>query len=93
MRRLDRHGAILFVDARDPSTGCPVDRAEILSRFHAEEKGRLLSGAAAFAAMWRAIPLLAPLGQMARLPPLLWLLERAYLGFLRFRPRLQAWMR
>jgi hypothetical protein len=53
----------------------------------------LLDGAAAFAAMWRAIPLLSPLGHAARLPPLLWLLERAYRGFLRIRPRLQAWVR
>ena len=48
-------------------------------------------GAAAFAAMWRAIPVLRPLGQAARFPPLLWLLERAYRGFLRIRPRLQVW--
>jgi hypothetical protein len=51
----------------------------------------LLDGAAAFAAMWRAIPLLSPLGHAARLPPLSWLLERAYRGFLRIRPRLQVW--
>jgi hypothetical protein len=51
----------------------------------------LLHGAAAFAAMWRAIPALRPLGQAARFPPLSWLLERAYRGFLRIRPRLQVW--
>jgi predicted DCC family thiol-disulfide oxidoreductase YuxK len=43
MRRLDRRGAIRFVDACDPATACPLDRADILSHFHAEEAGRLLS--------------------------------------------------
>ena len=47
---------------------------------------------AAFAAMWRAIPLLRPLGQMARNRLVLSLLERLYLRFLRVRPRLQRWL-
>lgn len=90
MRRLDRRGAISFVDVAagaDPS--CPVDRAQLLARFHAEEDGRILSGAAAFAAMWRAIPMLRPLGLAARHPLVLRMLEAAYLRFLRLRPRLQ----
>jgi hypothetical protein len=62
MRRLDSRGAIDFVDlytARD----CPVDRGELVERFHAQEAGQpAVSGAAAFAAMWRAIPVLRPLG-------------------------------
>lgn len=89
MRRLDRAGAIEFVDATDADAGCPVDRAELLARFHAREDGVLLSGAAAFAAMWRAIPLLRPLGLAARQPWVLALLERLYRRFLRVRPRLQ----
>lgn len=89
MRRLDRAGAIRFVDAADGDSLCPVDRADLLARFHAREDGVMLSGAAAFAAMWRAIPLLRPLGVAARRPWVLALLERAYLGFLRIRPRLQ----
>lgn len=89
MRRLDRRGAIRFADACDPSAVCSLDRAEILSRFHAEEAGKLLSGAAAFAAMWRAIPMLRPLGLIAGWPPATPLFEIAYRGFLRVRPRLQ----
>ncbi len=90
MRRLDRRGAIAFVDVARGEGG-PIDCAVLLRRFHAQEAGGpLVSGAAAFAAMWRAIPLLAPLGRLARQPALLWLLERAYLGFLKIRPRLQA---
>ena len=90
MRRLDRRGAIDFVNVAGDGS-CPIDRAELLARFHAQEAGRpMVSGAAAFAALWRAIPVLAPLGHLARAPALLWLLERAYRGFLRLRPRLQA---
>ena len=89
MRRLDRRGAIAFADVATPGAACPIDRAELLARFHAREGDVLLSGAAAFAAMWRAIPLLRPLGLAARHPRLLALLERAYLGFLKLRPRLQ----
>ena len=88
MRRLDRAGAIHFVDATEEAS-CPIDRAELLARFHASEDGVLVSGAAAFAAMWRAIPLLRPLGLAARRPWVLTLLERLYLRFLRVRPRLQ----
>lgn len=89
MRRLDRKGAIRFVDATGDDVSCPIDRADLLARFHASEDGVLLSGAAAFAAMWRAIPLLRPLGLAARRPWVLALLERGYRGFLRIRPRLQ----
>ncbi len=89
MRRLDRAGAIRFVDATGEDIGCPVDRADLLARFHAREDGVMLSGAAAFAAMWRAIPLLRPLGLLARQPWVLALLDRAYRRFLRVRPLLQ----
>ena len=90
MRRLDRRGRIDFVDLTQvPAASCPIDRAEMLARFHASENGRILSGAAAFAAMWRAIPLLRPLGLAARSPWLLAALERLYLCFLRLRPRFQ----
>jgi predicted DCC family thiol-disulfide oxidoreductase YuxK len=90
MRRLDRRGAIRFHDVATGQGSCPIDRAELLARFHAREDGRLVSGAEAFAAMWRAIPVLAPFGHLARNRWLLGLLERLYLGFLRVRPRLQA---
>lgn len=89
MRRLDRTGAIRFVDIADPSSSCPVDRGAMLARFHAMEDGQLLTGAAAFAAMWRAIPLLRPIGLLARRRSVLDLLERLYLRFLRVRPRVQ----
>jgi predicted DCC family thiol-disulfide oxidoreductase YuxK len=90
MRRLDRRGAIRFVDATTTQAdACPIDRGALLGRFHASEDGVLLSGAAAFAAMWRAIPLLRPLGIAARVPVVLTLLEFGYRAFLRVRPRLQ----
>lgn len=90
MRRLDRRGAIEFVDVtRADVSACPIDPVMMLARFHASENGNLLSGAAAFAAMWRAIPLLRPLGLAARAPWVLAALERVYVLFLRVRPRLQ----
>ena len=61
----------------------------MLAQLHAREDGRLLNGAAAFAAMWRAIPVLRPLGIMARSPSVLRLLEWLYGAFLLARPKLQ----
>lgn len=93
MRKLDRRQAIDFVDI-EQAENCPVDQAELLQRFHAQERGQpIVSGAAAFAAMWRAIPVLRPLGLAARWRPVLWVLERAYLGFLVIRPWLQRRVR
>ena len=90
MRRLDGRGAIRFVDVAEADAACPIDRAALLARFHAMEDGRMMSGAAAFAAMWRAIPRLRPLGLLARNETVLVILERLYLLFLRVRPRLQG---
>lgn len=92
MERLDRRGAISFVDVSEGQPeSCPVAQEGLLARFHVRENGKVLSGAAGFAAMWRAVPLLRPLGELARLPPLNRVFERLYTVFLRFRPRLQKW--
>lgn len=90
MIRLDRLRAIDFVDVADTlPRDCPTDRQTLLARFHAQEDGQLLSGAAAFAAMWRAIPVLSRLGSWARNRVLLAMLEKLYAGFLVIRPLLQ----
>lgn len=89
MRKLDRAQSIQFIDATQDLTACPIDRADLLARFHACEDGTLLSGAAAFAAMWRVIPVLRPFGLLARQRWALGLIERGYRVFLRHRPKLQ----
>ncbi|WP_419727815.1 DCC1-like thiol-disulfide oxidoreductase family protein [Lichenicola sp.] len=89
MRRLDRRKAIEFVDVSREETVCPRDRRELLARFHALENGQILAGAAAFAAMWRAIPVLRPIGLLARNRRVLALLERLYDRFLQLRPGMQ----
>ncbi len=90
MRRLDKRRAINFVDVAPKDAACPIDRTLLLARFHAQEAGQpVVSGAAAFAAMWRTIPVLRPLGLVARNAMVLALLERTYTAFLKFRPRLQ----
>lgn len=93
MRRLDSAAAIEFVDLSLPG-GCPTDRAARLARLHAQPRGGpMVSGAAAFVAMWRVVPRLRPLAALASPPPVQWLLECAYLVFLRLRPGLQAMAR
>ncbi len=94
MQRLDRRERIAFVDVAAGDAPCPLDRQLMLARFHATTAaGETLSGAAAFAAMWRELPLLRPLGLVARNRLVLALLERAYLQFLKIRPTLQRWAR
>ena len=93
MRRLDRREAVDFVSIQG-GNGCPISTEDLMKRFHAQEQGEpIVSGAAAFAAMWRAIPVLRPLGLLARFKPVLWVLERMYRGFLKIRPWLQRRVR
>lgn len=94
MRRLDRERRIQFIDVSgDGDPSCPIDQRELLARFHAEEDGTIVSGAAAFAAMWRAIPILRPMGLAAKNGTVLKVLEWMYLRFLKVRPKLQALVR
>ncbi|MHA6719587.1 thiol-disulfide oxidoreductase DCC family protein [Sphingomonas sp. RS6] len=94
MRRLDRGRRLQFVDVSNDAAACPADRAAMLARFHVTDtSGQLHHGAAAFAAMWREIPLLRPLGHLARLPGVLSMLEWLYRRFLSVRPALQRHLR
>jgi len=65
-----------------------------MRRFHVRDNhGRLFSGGAAFARLWRALPGWRVAGWLFALPPLSWLLEGTYRVFLRGRPSLQRLVR
>ena len=90
MDRLDKHDRIEFIDIERDDASCPLERDVLLARLHAREgDGELVDGAAAFAAMWRQIPVMRPLGLASKNRAVLWLLERAYRGFLVVRPAVQ----
>jgi predicted DCC family thiol-disulfide oxidoreductase YuxK len=58
-RRAEGSDAVAFLDVADPGArpGVDLPRDRALARFHVREAdGRLLSGAAAFAALWRTLP-------------------------------------
>ena len=101
IRRLDREGRITFIPLL-PETGevvqingCPKTKKELLARFHAEEDGQLVSGAAAFAIMWRnsSSRVLRRIGILAERPSVLWILEKMYISFLVVRPQIQKMAR
>ena len=84
-------GALRLVDVSTPGVEAPegLDRATALARFHVRARdGRLLSGAAAFAELWSALPRWRRLGRLAALPGIAAALELAYRGFLVLRPAL-----
>lgn len=82
------------LDWMDVSAGAPLGEGlscdAAMRRFHVREAGgRLLSGGAAFARLWRALPGWRTLGWCLAWPPMSWRLELAYRAFLPLRPRLQ----
>jgi predicted DCC family thiol-disulfide oxidoreductase YuxK len=91
-RKLDKNGAVDFADVSSPTgePGPDLAREAAMARFHVRTPdGRLLSGAAAFAALWRTMP--GPwrmLGLVAGWRPLTLMLEGLYRAFLPVRPAL-----
>lgn len=84
--------AVCWVDASacaPEALGRDLDRGTALARLHLRlPDGRLVQGAAAFLAMWAALPQQPWLGRLARLldrPPLVRLLDLAYSAFLKLR--------
>lgn len=65
-----------------------------MGRFHVRRAdGRLVSGAAAFAELWKATPGWRWLGHIAALPPFVWIGEGLYRLFLLIRPSIQKAVR
>jgi predicted DCC family thiol-disulfide oxidoreductase YuxK len=94
IKKLDaKNGRIEFIDLASGGT-CPIDRADMLAKFHARESGQeLVCGVEAFGVMWRQVTPFQPLGWLTLFAPTRWLMGALYLQFLRVRPRLQRWMR
>ena len=86
---------VAWLDVSEASAALtPEDRARYLARFHVRRQdGSLLSGAAAFVALWRVMPGWRWLARFAVLPGVTPVLEQLYRGFLRVRPGIQRLVR
>jgi len=83
---------VVYCDLEEaPPLPAGLDPAAARGRFHVKAgEDEVLSGAAAFAALWaRSRGPLAWLGRALRWPPAGWFAERAYRAFLKVRPVLQ----
>ena len=89
-RRLSGAEQLDWVDvSAGASLGEGLSCDAAMRRFHVREaSGRLLSGGAAFARLWRALPGWRLLGWCLAWPPMSWALELAYRTFLPLRPKL-----
>lgn len=83
--------ALHFADVSgDAALSAGASRAQLLARFHVQRAdGTLISGAAAFVELWAQLPGWRWLARFGRLPGMLWVMERSYRLFLRWRPALQ----
>ncbi|EOA04455.1 hypothetical protein HBH1_03610 [Herbaspirillum sp. BH-1] len=93
-QRLGEQAPLRFCDISQPDRGSALPsgltREQLLARFHVQRAdGVVFSGAAAFVQLWASLPGWRWLARLARLPGMLWLMERSYRGFLRLRPALQ----
>ena len=83
-----------WVDAQgcdEAALGPALNRSAALARLHVRlADGTLLSGAAAFVAIWQRLPAFRGLAWLARVPGALLVMEGAYRAFLRIRPLWRA---
>lgn len=94
LRGADAIAWIDVADACDTKVGSDLSRHDALRRFHVRRKsGELASGAAAFAALWMALPSLSGPGRVLALPVVRHIAELVYRGFLLARPLLQRALR
>ncbi|MBX3507758.1 MAG: DUF393 domain-containing protein [Parvibaculum sp.] len=92
-RRREGARAINWVDVSKADyaggDGAP-ERETAMKRFHVKRAdGALVSGGAAFAELWVALPALRPIGILFRYPPFSWAITIGYRLFLPLRPWLQ----
>ena len=96
LKPLHPDAAVCYADISNAAVPlpCGTTREQLLARFHVQrQNGELLSGAQAFLALWTALPGWRWLALVGRLPGTVWLMERIYLLFLRWRPAIQRWAR
>ena len=88
-RRIDDDRKLCWIDIHaHPETlrAYGLTLTEAKQRMHVmESDGRMVSGAAAFVAMWRRLPRYRPLAWAVSLPGIFWLAEQAYSRFARWR--------
>ena len=91
-RDLNALQPVAWCDVSAPETALPQggSRETYMARFHVQTAdGTILSGAAAFVALWSVLPGWRWLGRFGKLPGMTPLLEATYRMFLKVRPRLQ----
>lgn len=92
-QRCNGADAINWVDVSDPQNAdvlADLDREDAMARFHIRSSdGALISGAEAFAGLWKALPGWKTAGAVAGAWGVRHVLEVGYRGFLIFRPSLQ----
>jgi len=88
-RNVDSNGSLILVDVSDDGivAQAGMRREALLARFHVmRADGTVLSGARAFAHVWRQLPGWRWLGYIAALPGAVHVLEIVYRAFLPLRP-------
>jgi predicted DCC family thiol-disulfide oxidoreductase YuxK len=88
-QRKDVDGQISFVDVSqpEPELGDGLTRDKAMARLHVKlGNGQMVSGAAAFAAIWQRVPSWRWAARIASIPGVLTLLEAGYRLFLPIRP-------
>lgn len=84
-----------WVDVSKPETPLPIGQTkeQLMARFHTRTaQGEMLSGAAAFVHVWAQLPGWRVLAGLAKVPGMLWVMEKAYNGFLPMRPAIQRFV-